>query len=151
MIKIKIMKFNYVIDIITCTVFNINFFKFLITIHFYTNVFIISSFTFFNCDAVKWLFWSIFCMIKITTKANNNKQQQAYDYWWNSINKATTFCRCYFLSLRKTSVVFDILSSHSNTNLPIRRFSQEQFLVCKHSLVLHALLHSQPQLLGFHI
>ena len=34
-----------------------------------------------------------------------------------------------FLSLGKGLVVLNMSSSHSNTNLPIRRFPQEQFLV----------------------
>ena len=56
-----------------------------------------------------------------------------------------------FLSLSKFLVVFNISSSHSNMNLPIRRFSQEQFLTTKYSSILHALLHSQSHVLGFHI
>ena len=35
------------------------------------------------------------------------------------------FAHDTFLSLSKASIVFNILSSHSNTNLPIRRHSQE--------------------------
>ena len=67
------------------------------------------------------------------------------------MNKAITFCICYFLSLSKVLVVFNNSSSHSNTDLPIRRFSQNQFLISKYSSLLHALLHSQLRLLGFHI
>ena len=37
-----------------------------------------------------------------------------------------------FLSLSKVLVVFNISSLHSNTNLPIRRFSHEQFLTSKY-------------------
>ena len=40
------------------------------------------------------------------------------------MNEAITLGRAIF-SLSKVSVVFNISSSHSNTNLPTRRFSQE--------------------------
>ena len=56
-----------------------------------------------------------------------------------------------FLSSNELSVVFNILSSHANTNLPNRRFLREQFLISKHSLILHALLYSQPHIPGFYI
>ena len=55
-----------------------------------------------------------------------------------------------FLSSGDVSVVFNVSSSHSNTNLLINRFSHGQFLVCKYSSILHALLRSQTHLLGFH-
>ena len=63
------------------------------------------------------------------------------------MNKETIFCACYVLSLSKVSAVFGISSSNSYTNLPIRRFSQEQFLMSKYSSTLHALLHSQSHIL----
>ena len=66
------------------------------------------------------------------------------------MNKAINFFNVY-LSLSKVTVVFDLSSSHSNTNLPIRRFLQEQFLISKYSSKLHALLHSQSHVLGFSI
>ena len=40
------------------------------------------------------------------------------------MNQAIIFAHAKFLSLSKVSV-FIISSSHSNTNLPVRRFSQE--------------------------
>ena len=52
------------------------------------------------------------------------------------------FARVTFSLSSEFSVVFNISSSHDNTNLPIRRFSHEQFLISKYSSVLHALLHS---------
>ena len=61
-----------------------------------------------------------------------------------------SFCTCY-LSLRKVLVEFNISSSHSNNSLPIRFFSHEQFLISKYSSILHALLHSQSHVPGFHI
>ena len=67
------------------------------------------------------------------------------------MKKAITFCTCYFLSLSKASVVFNISSSYSSTNLLIRRFSKKQFLISKYLSILHALLHSQSDVLGFHI
>ena len=42
------------------------------------------------------------------------------------------FLHITFLSSGEVSVVFSISSSHANTNLHIRRFSQEQFLVSKY-------------------
>ena len=59
------------------------------------------------------------------------------------------FAYVNFLSLSEVSGLFNISSSHSNANLLTRYFSQEQFLVSKSSLILHALLHSQSHLLGF--
>ena len=52
------------------------------------------------------------------------------------MNEAITLAQAIF-SLSKVSVVFNISSSHSDTNLPTRRFSQEQFLVSKYSSTLH--------------
>ena len=48
------------------------------------------------------------------------------------------FLHVTFLPLRETSVVFNILSSNANANLPIKRFLHDQY-----SLILHAFLHSQ--------
>ena len=46
--------------------------------------------------------------------------------------RQSLFPHTTFLSLSKVSVVFNVSSSHSNTNLTIRRFSQEQFLISKY-------------------
>ena len=54
------------------------------------------------------------------------------------MNKAITFFTCYF---HEVSVVLNVLSSHSNTNLLFNRFLHKQFLVSKYSSILHALLH----------
>ena len=43
------------------------------------------------------------------------------------------FAHATFFLSSEVSVVFNISSSHYNTNLPIRRFSQEQFLVSKNN------------------
>ena len=51
----------------------------------------------------------------------------------------------------KASVVFNISQQHFNTDLPIRCFSQKQFLTSKYSSISHALLHSQSTVQGFHI
>ena len=40
---------------------------------------------------------------------------------------------------------------YANTNLPITHFSHEQLLISTYPSVLHALLHSQLHVLGFHI
>ena len=47
--------------------------------------------------------------------------------------RQSLFADTTFLSLTKVSVVLNVSSSHSNTNLTIRRFSQEQFLISKYS------------------
>ena len=47
--------------------------------------------------------------------------------------RQSLFAHTTFLSLTKVSVVLNVSSSHSNTNLTIRRFSQEQFLISKYS------------------
>ena len=65
--------------------------------------------------------------------------------------KQLLFSHVNFLSLSKISVVFNISSSHRNTNLPTRCFSQKQFLKTKYSSTLNALLHSKSHVLGFHI
>ena len=56
-----------------------------------------------------------------------------------------------FLSINKASFVFNIPSSQKNTEIPNRHFLYEQFLIFKYSSILHALLHSQSHVLGFHI
>ena len=48
------------------------------------------------------------------------------------------FVHATFLSLTKVSFVFNVSSSHSTTNLLIRHFAQEQFLISKYSPILHA-------------
>ena len=58
------------------------------------------------------------------------------------MNKAITFFTFFLL--------FNISSSHPNTNLPIRCFSHDQFLVSKYSSILHALLDLQSHVLEFH-
>ena len=61
------------------------------------------------------------------------------------------FSHVTFLPSRKVSVVLNISSSHADTNLPVRRFLHEQFLVLKYPSILHALLYFQSHVLGFHI
>ena len=65
-----------------------------------------------------------------------------------------TFSRTGFLKLSKVSVVFNISSSYTNTNLPIRRYLHKHFLTSKYLSVLHASLYSHVlglQVLGLHI
>ena len=67
------------------------------------------------------------------------------------MNKAIIFSYITFLStIDLVSIVFKISSSHANTNLPKRRFLNEQFSMSKYSLILNALSHSQWNVLGFH-
>ena len=47
-----------------------------------------------------------------------------------------------FLLSSEISVVFNISTAHSNTNLPIRRLLHEKFLRSKYLPILHALLYS---------
>ena len=64
--------------------------------------------------------WSMFCMTKInnnTMTTNNNKHI--------IINEILRIKQLHVTFLSKPSAVFNISSSHSNTNLPIRRFSQK--------------------------
>ena len=61
------------------------------------------------------------------------------------------FCVFLFYNEVRFQLAFNILSSYSNSNFSIRRFSHEQFLITKYSSILHALLHSQPHILRFHI
>ena len=56
--------------------------------------------------------------------------------------KSCEYENCFF------SVAFNISSSQANTNLPIRRFSQEHFLVSEYLSILHALYTHNS---GFHI
>ena len=49
------------------------------------------------------------------------------------------------------SIVFHISSGHTNSNLSERCFLHKQLLIFKYSTILHALLHSQSYILGFHI
>ena len=41
------------------------------------------------------------------------------------VNKAIIFSHVTFLSSSEASVVFNILSSHANSNLPIKPFSHD--------------------------
>ena len=60
------------------------------------------------------------------------------------VNKGIIFfLHVTFLPSSETLVVFNISSSHANTTLPIKRFSHDQFLIDKYSLILHALLYSE--------
>ena len=61
------------------------------------------------------------------------------------------FSHVTFLPSTKVSVVLNISSSHAYTNLPVRRFLHEQFLVLKYPSILNALLYFQSHVLGFHI
>ena len=57
----------------------------------------------------------------------------------------------FFLLQVEVLVIFNILSSHTNTNLKNRRFLHKHFLISKYSSILHALLRSQSHVLGFHM
>ena len=57
----------------------------------------------------------------------------------------------FLLSKSEVSVVFNISSSYANTNLPNRRFSQQQFLICQYPSILHVLLQKQSHVTGLHI
>ena len=57
-------------------------------------------------------------------KTNNNKHIVTNEIVWK---RQLLFAYATFLSLTKVSVVFNISSSHSNINLPTRRFLKEQF------------------------
>ena len=81
-------------------------------------------------------------------KTNNNKHIITNETVWL---RQLLFAHATFLSLSKISVVFNISSSHSNTNLPIRRFQQEKSSVSNYSSILHTVLHSQFHALGFHM
>ena len=61
------------------------------------------------------------------------------------------FSRIAILLSSMVSVAFSTSYSHDKTNLPIRRFLHEQFLISKYSPVLHALLPLQSHVLGFHV
>ena len=62
---------------------------------------------------------------------NNNKHITTNEVMRirQSLFSHTTFLSLTFI----ISVVLNVSSSHSNTNLTIRRFSQEQFLISKYS------------------
>ena len=70
---------------------------------------------------------------------NNNKHTVTNKIVWL---RQSFFAHDTFLWLSKVSVVFNISSLHANTNLPMRHFSQEQFLISKYSSILHALFYS---------
>ena len=61
------------------------------------------------------------------------------------------FSQVTFLSSSGFPFVFGISASDFNTNLLIRCFSHEKFLISKYSSILHALLHSHSHVLGFHV
>ena len=61
------------------------------------------------------------------------------------------FSHITFSSLSEVPGLFNISSTHANTNLTIRRFSREQFLISKYSSILPALLHSQWHVLVLHM
>ena len=61
------------------------------------------------------------------------------------------FSYAIFFIKKLASVLFSVLASHANTNLPNRRFQHKQFLISKYLSILHALLQSRSHLLGFHI
>ena len=61
------------------------------------------------------------------------------------------FLHIAILLSSEVSIVFNVSSLHVNTNLSNRHFPHEQFLISKYSSILHALLHSQPHLLWFHM
>ena len=61
------------------------------------------------------------------------------------------FSHVTFSLSSEVRVAFNISSSHANNSLRNRRFSHKQFLLSKYSSILHALLHSQPHVLEFHI
>ena len=100
---------------------------------------------------VSWNAKNIFVLVDILYNKNNNQHK------WKLIIKKhmianeivwirwLLFLHKLFLSLSEVSVVFNISSSYSNTNL------QEQLLRSKYSLNPHALSHSQSHVLGFHM
>ena len=49
------------------------------------------------------------------------------------------------------SVVFNNSSSYANTNLPIRRFFNKQFIVSKHSYQFYRLYYTQSHMLEFQV
>ena len=67
--------------------------------------------------------------MKITTNTvttNNNKHIITNEIVWI---RQSFFAHATFLSLSEASAVLNISFFHCNTNLPIRRFLQKQFLV----------------------
>ena len=92
----------------------------------------------------------IFCVIVIAANRNNTYNDRniiANEIVWIR----QFFFLVFFLSSSKVSGVFNISSLHSKTSLPIWRSSHEQFLLSKYLSTVHALLHSQSLVLGFHI
>ena len=81
----------------------------------------------------------------MTTNKNNKHTITDQLVWIRQL----PFAQATFLWLSKFSVIFNISSSHFNTNLRIRHVSQEHLLISKYSSILHALLHSQSHVLGF--
>ena len=71
-------------------------------------------------------------------RTNNNKHVITNEIVW--IRKLL-FSDITSLSAREFSVVFNVLSSQANTNLSIKWFLHEQFLISKSSSILHDLLH----------
>ena len=135
-IKIKIISFNYVIEIIRNAVFKINFFQ--------INNFLL---LWYYC----FIFYSISCIIVITTNRNDNyqiKQIIVSKILWK---RKSILSHVTFSLSSEILVVVSISPSHANTNLSIRRFSQEQLLVSWFPTLFHVLLHSQSQVLGFQI
>ena len=63
-------------------------------------------------------------------RTQNNKHINTNEIVWI---RQLLFAYDTFLSSSKPSFEFHISSSHSNTNLPIRRVSQEQFLIFTYS------------------
>ena len=56
-----------------------------------------------------------------------------------------------FLSTKMRFQLHVYVILHANTNLPNGSFLHEQFLISKYLPILHALLHLQSQVLGFHL
>ena len=81
--------------------------------------------------------------------ANNNKHIITNKIVWIIWRKQLLFLHVIFLS--KASVIFNISSSHSDTDWHTRRFTQEKSLVSKYSIILHALLHAKSRVLWFNI
>ena len=97
------------------------------------------------------LFWSMFCIIKkqlIKTATSINKHIITNEIVWI---RQLLILHVTFLSSSEALAVFNISFSHANTTLSMRRFAHEQFLIIKYSSDSHALLHSQSNVLVYHI
>ena len=81
-------------------------------------------------------------------KTNKNKIITTNDILWI---RNYFFSHFTFLSSNTVSVVFNISSAHSNTNLLIGCFSHEQCLNSNYLSILHILLYSESQILRFYI